>query len=158
MKFSQINNHYYSFKGLVQIIDWDREPFAKELTFFLSTQFFMSSVPNKIFTVKVSFRNCEIGEYFDISQQQCLVCPKFFYSFEKNFSTYSSCHRCLATHPFFCYGGNNISTKPGFWRVSEISGDFMSCPNRGACVGDSKGPEEAFNLRQGVSDLLDFPP
>lgn len=34
-----------------------------------------------------------------------------------------------------CSGGNEIGPKPGYWRSSNVSDNFLRCPNPDMCLG-----------------------
>lgn len=35
----------------------------------------------------------------------------------------------------YCEGGKNIGPKPGYWRRTNTSGNFIQCINKAACLG-----------------------
>ena len=83
---------------------------------------------NSTLSVGMIFRKCFRGEYYDIELAQCLPCKPTFFSSKNNFLEPSSCASCI-DQPFYCYGGDKLSPKPGFWRRDEKSFKFIACPN-----------------------------
>ena len=120
------------------VVDKIKKPFAKNLTLVFSTLNFTKVLSNSTFEVTLQFRNCSLGEKFDEILQNCVECSAGFFSFADNFSTPSTCSRCVNT-PFFCYGGHNLTPKAGFWRYDDKSPNFLKCPNKRACLGDLTG-------------------
>ena len=47
-----------------------------------------------------------------------------------------NCAVCKSRKEFFCYGGNNLTTKKSFWRLNSNSTNFLKCPNELACLGE----------------------
>ena len=88
-------------------------------------------------SVSYNFRPCGKGEKLN-DDFICLYCPKNFYSFEINVDYGTSCKLCSPDFGFYCFGGNNISIKPFFWRKSIESTKILSCPNPDACLGDPR--------------------
>lgn len=78
-------------------------------------------------TISIKLRDCELGEYFDMEQKQCVSCEPNFFSFRSDFFEPSACQTC-ENEPFFCYGGSNLSPKKGYWRSSSKSLKFFRCP------------------------------
>ena len=70
-------------------------------------------------------------------------CPKNFYSFETIVDFQTTCKLCSPDMGFYCFGGNNISMKPSFWRKSIESTNILACPNPDACQGDPREFKEA---------------
>lgn len=86
----------------------------------------LSSVRNLSF--KFSLRNCDIGEFLDTKSMSCKPCQINFFSFETNISKASTCLSCF-NREFYCYGGNNLSPRKGYWRLNESVLTFFKCPN-----------------------------
>ena len=81
----------------------------------------------------ISFRHCQSGEEFT-SDGQCLKCSPRFYLIEAPTSPTS----CLTCHPNAdCFGGSTVSPKPGYWRSSQTSLQFLRCYTPSACTGSS---------------------
>jgi hypothetical protein len=89
----------------------------------------------EVFNVTVKMRKCMMGEKLVPENNNCEPCPPFFYSFLNDFDTPNTCYRCYGK-PFHCYGGSQLTPKPGFWRFHESSTHFLKCPNNHACVGE----------------------
>lgn len=45
-----------------------------------------------------------------------------------------SCTTCPSDKAV-CYGGSNIGPRPGYWRSSNSSSDFIACLYPSACLG-----------------------
>ena len=86
------------------------------------------------FNITVKMRKCLMGEKFVPENNNCEPCPPFFYSFLSDFDKPNTCYRCYGK-PFYCYGGAQLTPKPGFWRNDEFSTNFLKCPNSLACLG-----------------------
>ncbi len=86
------------------------------------------------FTIKISFSHCSIGEYLDSQDMLCKPCQTNFFSFSLNIIKPSSCINCESFN-FFCYGGNQLSPKQGYWRLNEQSINFLRCPTRQGKIG-----------------------
>ena len=89
---------------------------------YLEVQLFTSTILNFSFTIA----KCSIGQYYQEATRTCFDCPSNFYSFEENFQESTSCSPC-STEPFNCYGGFNLSPKPGYWRAGDYSRNFIKC-------------------------------
>ncbi len=127
------------FHCAVSIIDNKKKPFAKTISFKFGGDIYknISFIINYTSDISVHLRNCSIGEYFDISQENCFPCSVGYYSFSDNFSTVSSCQKCI-DNKYVCYGGKNIIPRTGYWRIDERSPNFLKCPNKLACLGDEE--------------------
>ncbi len=90
---------------------------------------------NKSIEININFKKCAMGEFFDGTL--CRPCQTDFYSFREDFAEVSSCTLCAGVN-FYCYGGFNHTPKPGYWRASENSTNFIQCPNR-------RGKKEGYN-------------
>ena len=71
---------------------------------------------------------CASGEYFSIEALRCYPCEPNFFSFQDDFLEPSSCRGC-APENFYCYGGANITPKPGYWRRDYLSTNIIKCLN-----------------------------
>jgi hypothetical protein len=76
--------------------------------------------------ISFTIAKCGFGQFFQDISLTCFDCPVNFYSFEKNFQESTSCSPCSG-EPFYCYGGFNLSPKPGYWRAGESSRNFLKC-------------------------------
>ncbi len=79
----------------------------------------------------MGLRECKVGEYFN-QVGKCIWC-------ESGFSLTAmkepgDCKPC-DVEKASCTGGNDIGPKPGFWRPSNTSSNFMRCPNPDVCLG-----------------------
>lgn len=90
---------------------------------------FFNSVPLRL---SLNFRSCKMGEI--IQQDFCQTCP--FNSYSLNSSLESNiCIDCTNSEKFYCYGGSNLTPKPGYWRLNYYSDNFLLCPNSHSCLG-----------------------
>ena len=80
--------------------------------------------------LKINARSCVIGEIFDERISACSICPLNTYSF----NIYDKkCRECLPVMD--CYGGFNVSLKPGYWRSNLFSENILECkPNPKSCM------------------------
>jgi hypothetical protein len=76
----------------------------------------------------VLLRKCQRGEQFNLETLKCITCEANFYSFAEEFLEPSSCKSCLQEN-FFCYGGFQITPKPGYWRNGYDSTNILKCLN-----------------------------
>ena len=73
------------------------------------------------------------------SDGRCLACPDGFFQFSDPL-TPVSCKKCPADAD--CKGKMTVFPKAGKWRSSNISENFMKCPNEAACLGgDANHPQ-----------------
>ena len=85
----------------------------------------------------VVFQKCMKGESLNVETIICEKCPIGTYSDQYNLDDLNQyCNYCFDFYPFFCYGSNIRSPKPGFWRYNETSKKFLKYPNQNACLGD----------------------
>ena len=92
---------------------------------------------DKSLTLNFTFTSCSLGQRLTDSLA-CEDCPRFLFSFNSVFEKTTTCQVCEPSYPFNCFGGLNITTKPGYWRSSKISTNFLSCPVFQNCLGDSR--------------------
>ena len=82
----------------------------------------------------LSFRDCQIGEKLT-PDFQCQTCPNGTYSLVKNFAyIIDNCKDCSGLD-FNCQDGGIYTPKEGFWRYSNLSSSFLSCPKSLNCLG-----------------------
>lgn len=104
---------------------------------YLITSFFPLSQKEKFLFLNLNFGLCNVGDRLNYNLD-CVACSKETYSFQKDFSTYSdTCKLCFSEN-FYCFGGGNITVKPGYWRIAQDSYIFYRCPNSYACLGDPR--------------------
>jgi hypothetical protein len=81
----------------------------------------------------VGLRECQIGEYFS-QIGKCIWCDQAQgYSLDQMREP-GDCKPCPSDKAD-CSGGNEIGPKPGYWRPSNTSSNFMRCPNPDVCLG-----------------------
>ena len=98
----------------------------------------------KKITINISFSSSKIGQLLDYDTLTCKSCPRG--TFSKDFINSDlkfECSICYSDSRFYCYGINNISPKPGFWRPDSDSDCFLKCPTK-ACMGDSHFEESGI--------------
>ncbi|KAL4487593.1 hypothetical protein ABPG72_017382 [Tetrahymena utriculariae] len=82
--------------------------------------------------VYAQFRKCKIGEIQD--SNKCVPCSYNKFSNIANITEGAiQCKECLQNS--FCAGLNNVAPLSGFWRLTDISENFIQCPNAQACLG-----------------------
>jgi hypothetical protein len=83
-----------------------------------------NTLTNSSLAVTIALRNCIDGESFD-SDGSCVECAvDTSYSLTAS-TTVSTCLDCQ-TKRMFCYGGNDIGPRPGYWRSSTASDNFIA--------------------------------
>ena len=81
----------------------------------------------------VALRTCEPGESFS-TIGACVKCIKDIEYSLKQQSEPGSCKPCRNGRMFW-YGGSDIGPKPGYWRSSNTSDNFIAWLNEDACLG-----------------------
>jgi hypothetical protein len=89
------------------------------------------SFMNTPLSFTVALRPCYLGESY-LTDNSCKMCPAGTYLFFPP-TTPTNCKDCskYAT----CYGGSFVSPIPGYWRSSNVSENFIPCPNSPMCLG-----------------------
>jgi hypothetical protein len=83
-----------------------------------------NSLSNNSLGVTMELRLCVEGESFE-TDGSCVECAlDTSYSLSTS-TTVSECLDCQ-TKKMFCYGGNDIGPRPGYWRSSDSSDNFIS--------------------------------
>ena len=83
--------------------------------------------------VTIALRSWITGEYFS-STGACIECASpDYYSLEAQTAP-GSCKN-WQTQKMYCKGGSNVGPKPGYWRSSLTSDNFISWLYYGACLG-----------------------
>ncbi|TNV88247.1 hypothetical protein FGO68_gene13755 [Halteria grandinella] len=85
------------------------------------------------FDFNVTLRECEIGEYFT-EVGKCIKCDAAQGYSLKQMVEPGDCEACPSDKAE-CSGGNDIGPKPGYWRSSNTSDNFLRCPNPDVCLG-----------------------
>eukprot|EP00347_Sterkiella_histriomuscorum_P022241 403331176 len=86
------------------------------------------------FKINILTRPCQVGEKYTIDKS-CIVCPtgEYLYQAPKSIVT---CQKCDPNA--ICYGLYKVAPKPGYWRSSNTSTNFIKCPNSFACLGGNE--------------------
>ena len=111
---------YESFKTLSEEkdrIEISVSSFTKELR-----------IDDRKLELKLSLKTCQIGEYFSLDNLRCMPCEANFFSLTSDFIEPSACKSCAQEH-FYCYGGFQLTPKPGYWRKHSDTVNFIKCPN-----------------------------
>ena len=92
-----------------------------------------NSLTSSAMTVSIELRTWISGEYFS-STGACIECTSpDYYSFEMQ--TTPGSWKSWQTLKMYCNGGSNVGPKPGYWRSSLTSDNFISWLYYGACLG-----------------------
>jgi hypothetical protein len=82
--------------------------------------------------ITTSIRKCVAGEELTVDNR-CVACPPGFYQYfdpEK----VTPCKQCPKDAN--CSSGKAmVYPKPGYWRSTNISENFIKCPNQAVCLG-----------------------
>ncbi|CAG9313302.1 unnamed protein product [Blepharisma stoltei] len=111
------------------------------LTYFGSIDFWISNRNISIslnLTVILRTRNCINGEYR--SNNQCIYCKEGQYSLSPD----NNCNECPVNA--YCYGGDLLAPKPGYWRGKTDSIRLYHCLNPNACEGGLKDANDSISL------------
>ena len=92
----------------------------------LTTNTYQSFLP-----IPITFRACAPGE--SLIDQTCYLCPEGKYSL----SPEDSCAAC--PDGAICYGNCTMVPKSGYWRETNMTDNFLECPNSNACLGSPDG-------------------
>lgn len=88
-------------------------------------------------TLSLDFDVCDVGDRLT-EDFKCVPCEKDTYSFQSDFTFISEVCKSCVSEKFYCYGGGNYTSKPGYWRANSNSYTFYLCPNQNACLGDPR--------------------
>jgi hypothetical protein len=82
--------------------------------------------------IQVDFRLCTVGE----SRQGdvCYVCAESTYSLDPSLPC------MLCPQGAVCYGNSTMAPKPGYWRYSNETDNFIQCLASDACLGSPDSP------------------
>ena len=81
----------------------------------------------------ISLRACSAGEAFSETGAWVSWVADLEYSITA-LSTPGGCKACQ-TAKMYCKGGSDIGPKPGYWRSSNQTDNFIACLNPAACLG-----------------------
>ena len=120
-----------------------------------SNQEYMSShsldKPEMAFSV--ALRTCESGESFSTTGA-CVKCRKDIEYSLKQQSEPGSCKPCR-NGKMFWYGESDIGPKPGYWRSSNTSDNFIACLYEDACLGyESEYNNSLGACKEGYQGIL----
>ena len=87
------------------------------------------------FPITLDLRNCEAGESFS-SGGKCEPCPANSSYALVVLDKPGECYEC-PTEKAYCYGGNNMGPKAGYWRKNSTTYTIIKCLNQDACLGIS---------------------
>ena len=92
----------------------------------------MASVNLQSIEIEIQLRNCIFGESLSESGK-CVECEKGAQYLLMAVNEITRCKECQSSVSF-CMGGARIFPKPGYWRSSNISDNFIECYNSKACL------------------------
>ena len=95
----------------------------------------------KFFYLGMQFSFCDVGQRLNYNLE-CSSCTRGTYSFQADFSSYTDSCKLCSSENFYCFGGGNFTSKPGYWRIAIDSYEFYRCPNPSACLGDPRDFED----------------
>lgn len=82
------------------------------------------------YVLPIQIRDCVPGEIYDFTIHSCSICPVNTFSLNKSDKKCSECYLSAD-----CFGGNNVSLHPGFWRSGISSSIIHSCtPYPDSCL------------------------
>lgn len=81
--------------------------------------------------ISVTLRPCVPGEA--LMKDTCYLCPEGKYSLSPDIS----CAPC--PDGAICYGNSTMTPKSGYWRETNLTDKFVSCPNEESCLGSIPG-------------------
>jgi hypothetical protein len=90
-------------------------------------------VPGIEFSIEFEVRQCLPGEKFT-ENGQCLECPANTSFSLEIMDKPGECRNCPKDKAI-CFGGSFIGPKPGYWRKSNVTFNFLHCVNPNACLG-----------------------
>ncbi|EGR29156.1 zinc finger transcription factor sma, putative [Ichthyophthirius multifiliis] len=138
--------------------EWLQIAREKKTYRILEEQFSQTIVENKnevgSMPILIQFRKCQLGEIQ--SAKQCIPCPAYqFSNIQLVTEKENECFEC----PFEaqCFGKNEVAPNAGFWRLSQFTQTFISCPNESACIGgfeNNKITSYTGNCAQGYEGIL----
>ena len=82
---------------------------------------------------EITLRSCELGEQFLITGE-CEACEAGVEYLLTVLDEPGDCLEC-PTDRAYCLGGSDIGPKPGYWRSSTTSSDFIECLYSPSCLG-----------------------
>ena len=82
--------------------------------------------------VIVFLRACVSGEELTESGE-CLPCPAGFFLIQAP-TVPTACIQCNTVKEI-CLGGGLVGPKPGYWRKSSMTDNFLNCPVASSCLG-----------------------
>lgn len=97
-----------------------------------SNQRLSEQLLNGVITVDFDVRGCVAGEQM-LTNGKCKECPSGSYILSIPFEPVS-CSNCK-TDVSYCLGGTKVFPKPGYWRSSNATDNFLECINYDACLG-----------------------
>ncbi|CAG9323995.1 unnamed protein product [Blepharisma stoltei] len=117
---------------------------GSKVGFTLSSSIISSSLPSD--SLEFELRECEVGEA--LIAKTCQICESGTY----NLNAGRSCKDCPTSAK--CYGKNNIYPKAGYWRVSNLTDNFLKCPNSNACLGGIESKNSVGACKKGYQGNL----
>ena len=152
LKFLEINNNQFVKNSIIvneSILNYNKYYFEKTSNSYICLNMIQRrNVPinekfilkikldnaNSNLTLEIFFRECVRGESLT-SNFVCKECDPETYSFNNNLNEIlQNCKSCDSKN-FYCYGGDKLTPKPGFWRFTEKSTKFYECPKKNLCLG-----------------------
>jgi hypothetical protein len=101
---------------------------------------------NKTYLISLELRECQIGEE-RLPTGKCQNCLTGYFLLEAP-KALQLCKPCVSSEKASCEGSNKIYPKPGYWRSSIFSENFIPCRNDEACLGKNDQEQNVFGACQ----------
>jgi len=87
--------------------------------------------------IQVSFRKCSLGEYEVRRNSSAIGCQPCQAGFWQPYLQHSNetCEPCDSKSTY-CFGGNQVGPKQGFWRMNQTADLVLECLKKEACKGN----------------------
>lgn len=96
--------------------------FSSPIIMFNSSTFGIKSARNYSISLILHFRNCSLGEYYQLATETCFLCLAGTYSFHPIGEECKNCPQGLV-----CEGGAESIVLPGYWRSEKYSEKIIYC-------------------------------
>ncbi|TNV74918.1 hypothetical protein FGO68_gene11958 [Halteria grandinella] len=101
---------------------------------------------------QIFVRGCFPGEQL-LSNGVCKSCEAGTYLLVKSGGEPTTCKPCQLQYSY-CLGGANVYPRPGYWRSSRLSENFMQCLNPASCLGGLITQDPLGTCGEGYQGIL----